>query len=154
MGAVSAARGADGQGDVLATQAQQKVQEVGMGACDTHNTQCQARARVPGQAYRKGASTVTWGDRPCPQPPGCPTDDTTACSHLAPRQIHPRTWPFAAAHRPRDFAPRSPCLWPYDKKGGANLWLATNEQSFLAQRSGREHQGWQGFRTVSYLFLW
>jgi hypothetical protein len=30
MGAVSAARGADGQGDVLATQAQQKVQEVGM----------------------------------------------------------------------------------------------------------------------------
>ena len=138
MGAVSAARGADGQGHVLATQAQQKVKEVGMGACDTNNTQCQARARVPGQAYRKGASTVTWGDRPCPPPPGCPTDDTTACSHLAPRQIHPRTWPFAAAHRPRDFAPRSPLLVAiHVKKGGANLWLLPRtEAQFLAQRVG------------------
>ena len=98
------------------------------------STRVGARTGVP-----KGCNKVTWGDRPCPPPPGCPTDDTTACSHLAPRQIHPRTWPFAAAHRPRDFAPRSPLLVAiHVKKGGANLWLLPRtEAQFLAQRSGR-----------------
>jgi len=87
-----------------------------MGACDIHNTQCQALpTRRTELLY-----IYTYGHRPCPRLPGCPTDDTTACSHLAPPQTHPRTWPFAAAHRPRDSAPRT-LLWPFFAQSVASV---------------------------------